>query len=247
MINLSFFFFLLSCLVSSRLSRTLSRDSKTWTQRERRFWGIFFLLMSRFFTQERSMTTTWPTWRETWTPSGISRSSARSCGWRTSNSWTAISRNWRNSLFEETTRSSSPNTWVWSNNDVYSVALYKKQLQNLSSEIKRVVVRCFLERINRISDLSPSLPRSQKTFRNHRHSSSSKIYRYPPSSWKLLFHFRWRTPDPFVSIRWISYKYRVYRSFSAQDTLLKVKGVMVDEKRHIRFADWSATDVSQSI
>lgn len=29
-----------------------------------------------------------------------------------------------------------------------------------------------------------------------------------------------------------------------QDTLLKVKGIMVDEKRHIRFADWSATDVS---
>ncbi|CAK9827189.1 Obg-like ATPase 1 [Anthophora retusa] len=27
------------------------------------------------------------------------------------------------------------------------------------------------------------------------------------------------------------------------DTLLKVKGVMVDEKRHIRFADWSATDI----
>lgn len=26
--------------------------------------------------------------------------------------------------------------------------------------------------------------------------------------------------------------------------MLKVKGVMVDEKRHIRFADWSATDVS---
>ena len=33
--------------------------------------------------------------------------------------------------------------------------------------------------------------------------------------------------------------------FYAQDTLLKVKGVMVDEKRHIRFADWSATDVSK--
>ncbi|XP_017890297.1 adenylate kinase 9 isoform X2 [Ceratina calcarata] len=27
------------------------------------------------------------------------------------------------------------------------------------------------------------------------------------------------------------------------DTLLKVKGILVDEKRHIRFADWSATDI----
>ncbi|XP_076631842.1 adenylate kinase 9 isoform X2 [Colletes latitarsis] len=27
------------------------------------------------------------------------------------------------------------------------------------------------------------------------------------------------------------------------DTLLKVRGVMVDEKKHIRFADWSATDI----
>lgn len=159
MINLSFFFFLLSCLVSSRLSRTLSRDSKT--QRERRFWGIFFLLMSRFFTQERSMTTTWPTWRETWTPSGISRSSARSCGWRTSNSWTAISRNWRNSLFEETTRSSSPNTWVWSNNNVYRrVALYKKQLQNLSSEIKRVVLLRTNQSNFRSLSLSPSFAKN---------------------------------------------------------------------------------------
>ena len=37
----------------------------------------------------------------------------------------------------------------------------------------------------------------------------------------------------------------IIECFYAQDTLLKVKGVMVDEKRHIRFADWSATDVSK--
>lgn len=32
--------------------------------------------------------------------------------------------------------------------------------------------------------------------------------------------------------------------FSRQDTLLKVKGVLVDDKKHIRYADWSANDVS---
>lgn len=28
------------------------------------------------------------------------------------------------------------------------------------------------------------------------------------------------------------------------DTLVKIKGVLVDEKKHLRFADWSAHDVS---
>lgn len=32
--------------------------------------------------------------------------------------------------------------------------------------------------------------------------------------------------------------------FLFQDTLVKVKGVLCDEKKHIRFADWSAHDVS---
>lgn len=32
-----------------------------------------------------------------------------------------------------------------------------------------------------------------------------------------------------------------------QDTLVKVKGVISEEKKHIRFADWSAHDVSRYI
>lgn len=31
------------------------------------------------------------------------------------------------------------------------------------------------------------------------------------------------------------------------DTLVKIKGVLVDEKKHIRFADWSVHDVSLEI
>lgn len=33
-------------------------------------------------------------------------------------------------------------------------------------------------------------------------------------------------------------------SLKFQDTLVKVKGVLCDEKRHIRFSDWSAHDVN---
>jgi hypothetical protein len=30
-----------------------------------------------------------------------------------------------------------------------------------------------------------------------------------------------------------------------QDALLKIKTILVDEKKHIRFGDWSAADVSK--
>lgn len=32
--------------------------------------------------------------------------------------------------------------------------------------------------------------------------------------------------------------------YHQQDTLVKVKGVICDEKKHIRFSDWSSHDVS---
>ena len=164
------------------------QSTESWLFSEEDEKGIFFF---EFFTQGRSMTTTLLTWRGTWTPWEISRSSARSYGWRTSNSWTAISRNWRNSLFEETTRSSSLNTWVYDRIYIYRMNKSLFYVRNNSSrsskrmedEIKSagVVVHVyFLERINRIIHfpswidprqfLSLPSPRSQtrlpKTFRS---------------------------------------------------------------------------------
>lgn len=95
------------------LCRKLKRETFLFLEHDEAC-SIAWILSSLPFllTQGRSTTTTSPTWRGTWIPWGISRSSARSCGWKTSSSWTAISRNWRNLSFEGTTRSWSPNTWV---------------------------------------------------------------------------------------------------------------------------------------
>lgn len=149
------------------------------------------------------MTTTLLTWRGTWTPWGTSRSSARSYGWRTSNSWTAISRNWRNLLFEETTRSSSLNTWVYDRIYIYRMNKSLFYVRNNSSrsskrmedEIKSagVVVHVyFLERINRIIHfpswidprqfpISPSPPLVPRLVRQKLFEASSQIYPFVSS------------------------------------------------------------------